>query len=152
MDFFDLVVARDQRDARREADRNNAARLGFSQHKVQSSGTGNIRRADPIKFDVIFIEEPLFTQGATVIQRPADGSDPIASTGVWQWDRNPKGHYVGAYIYLAVWLGEISFEAVGSEVQMTHHLLFQGMGYKDLGQGVTTEAQLIAPRSTGFGV
>ena len=102
MQFFDLVVAQAETDGRRETARENAARLAMSTPKVQSSGMGNFRRTQPLLFDVIFLEEPLFTQGASVITKPADMLDPIASAGVWYWHRNPKGAYIGAYIYLSV--------------------------------------------------
>jgi len=150
MNFFDLIVAQADTTARVETQRNNAARLAWSTHKIHSSGCGTIRQAEPIHFDVVFLEEPVFTQGASVISHPADVLDPVGSAGVWQWHRNPKGHYVGAYIYLSVVPSEVDFVVEG--VQMTHHLLFMGMGYKDLGQAVTTEAQLLAPRTVGFGV
>lgn len=152
MEFFDILTAQDQTAARRRQQEQNSARLAYSMHKMGSSGVGNIRRAEPILFSVAFLEEPLFTQGATVVKRPAELTDPVGSAGVWQWHRNPKGHYVGAYIYLAVSVGDSYYEAAGQDIQMQHHLMFQGMGFKDLGQAVATEAQLLAPRTVGFGV
>jgi len=150
MNFFDLIVAQADATARIETQKNNASRLAWSAHKVQSSGFGTVRQAVPIDFDLTFLEEPVFTQGASIVVSPSGALDPVGSAGVWQWHRNPKGHYVGAYIYLSVVPSEI--DSVVKGVQMTHHLLFMGMGYKDLGQAVTTDAQLLAPRTVGFGV
>ena len=150
--FFDVQVARQRAELDAATQAQNAARLGFSQHKIQSTGLGSVRRPQPIIFDVVFLEEPLFTQGASLISKPNTLPDPMASAGVWQWHRNEKGHYIGAYIYLAVSVGEVFFEASGvGGVSMTHHLLFQGVAYKDLGQRVTTQAQMLRARPVGFG-
>lgn len=152
MDFFDIVVAQDQTAARRRQQDQNSARLAYSSHKIGSSGFGSIRREEPIIFDVVFLEEPIFTQGALLVKRPTtEMPDPTGVAGVWQWHRNPKGHYVGAYIYLAVSTGDSYYDATGQDIRMSHHLLFQGVGYKDLGQEVATEAQLLVPRTVGFG-
>lgn len=150
MSFYDLFVAQADRTARIEAQRDNAARLGFSQHRIQSTGFGSVRRTSPIRFSVAFLEEPFFTQGATLVSRDEElESDPFGVSGVYQWDRNPKGHYIGAYVYLNVVTGD--FLSGSGSVRMIHNLLFQGMAYKDLGPSVSTEAQLITPRSSGFG-
>lgn len=151
MTFYEILVAQDATASRREAQENNSARLAFSMHKMKSSGTGTVRVAEPITFDVVFLEEPLFTQGATLVERPADALDPVGSAGVWQWQRNPKGHYTGAFVYLDVRVGEVEIGS-GGTTRMIHHLLFQGTGYKDLGQAVATEAQALTPRTVGFGV
>lgn len=151
MDFYDIIVAQDETASRRQTQAQNAARLGYSAHKVGSKGTGTIRRPTPLMFQVVFLEEPIFLTGSTLVKRPADLSDPVGSAGVWQWHRNPKGHYTGAYIYLSVTLSDLFYEAGAGEVQMTHNLVFQGIGFKDLGQEVTTEAQIIVPRTVGFG-
>lgn len=151
MGFFDLIVAGDQHDSRRQAQANNASRLAYSVHKLTSKGQGIVRLPDPLPFSTIFLEEPHFTQGASLITRPAlSVGEPLGSAGVWQWHRNPKGYYTGAYVYLSVALSEVEYGDDG--VQMMHNLMFTGIGYKDLGQAVTTEAQLLAPRAVGFGV
>jgi hypothetical protein len=151
MGFFDILLAGDQTDSRRQAQDNNAAGLAFSVHKLTSKGQGINRLPDPIMFSVIFIEEPHFVQGASLITRPALAvGEPLGSAGVWQWHRNPKGYFTGAYVYLSVALSEVEYGDDG--VQMTHNLMFTGIGYKDLGQAVSTEAQLLTPRAVGFGV
>jgi len=151
MGFFDLLIAGDQTASRRQAQENNSARLAYSVHKLTSKGQGVVRMPDPIPFSVIFLEEPHFVQGASIITRPAlSVGEPVGSAGVWQWQRNPKGYFIGAYVYLSVSLSEVEYEDDGT--QMMHNLLFMGTGYKDLGQAVTTEAQLLTPRAVGFGV
>lgn len=151
MGFFDILLAGDQTDSRRQAQDNNAARLAFSVHKMMSKGQGITRLAEPLMFSVIFLEEPHFTQGAALITRPQlSVGEPVGGAGVWQWHRNPKGYYTGAYVYLSVVLSEVEYGDDG--VQMTHNLMFTGIGYKDLGQAVATEAQLLTPRTVGFGV
>lgn len=151
MGFFDLLIAGDQTQARRNAQQGNSARLAYSVHKLNSSGWGVTRLTEPIPFAVVFLEEPGFISGAALVSRPPLVVDePLGNAGVWQWQRNTKGYYTGAYVYLSVQMGEMEYGE--GDVQMVHNLMFTGVGYKDLGQAVTTQAQMLTPRSVGFGV
>lgn len=138
-----------------DAQRTNAARLAFSCHHQASTGVGHFTIAEPIMFDLPFLTRPFFAQGAAVRVQPprAEWGVPQGSASVYQWERNSKGHYVGAYVSLSVSLEllEGGFYTQIPGVEMVHDLVFIGVGYKDLGSEVATEAHLITPRPVGFG-
>lgn len=144
--FFDLIVAADATTALREAQRENGARFAVSSHSVETKGGTSVRLADPIMFEAPYLSEPYLATGLAIKKDydPSTGWMPRVSAGVWQWHRNVKGHYTGAYVFVHVDAG-----AEGAELQ--HHFTFFGVAYKDLGQAVATEAQLLAPRPVGFG-
>ena len=141
------------RSAALEAQEGNSARLAFSCHHQNSSGIGHFTIASPIIFDLPFLTRPFFTEGASVKTAPpaADYGIPQGSASVWQWERNVKGHYIGAYVSLSVWVDGDGFFSQPPLVEMVHDLIFIGVGYKDLGPGVAVEEQLLAPRPVGFG-
>lgn len=144
--FFDVALAQDNTAATRAAQAENSARWAVSQHIVETRGRMAIRRSDPIIFEAPFFEPPYVSTGLTIKKdfAPESGWIPQASAGVWQWHRNPKGHYTGAFIFIAVHGAQAS-----SELQ--HHFLFSGVAYKDLGSTVAADAQLLSVRPVGFG-
>jgi hypothetical protein len=146
MGFFDLIVAQESGNAARAAQQQNSARLAFSTHTIDTKGTTSVRIAEPIMFEVAFMAPPAIAT-STAIRTDYDSSSgwiPDCNTGVWQWHRNPKGNYIGAYVYIGVKSGSI-----GAVLQ--HHFIFAGIAYKDLGQEVSTDAQVLETRPTGFG-
>lgn len=154
--FFDLFTAAEDRSAQKQTQAANAARLAFSAHTIESTGVGTFRRAAPILFDVVFTSEPKIMTGLALLAPAPDGYlDPDGMSGVWQWHRNLKGHYLGAYVYMSVRMtdtdGFSSPSAAASAIQVQHHLTFMGMGYKDLGNAVANDAQVLTPRTVGFG-
>lgn len=151
--MFDLVVANEARTAQRETQRQNASRLAMSTHRLDTTGVGKYTVTDPLIFDVVFLEAPMMVCGAAVVTAlTPEWYPPLAGAVVLRWQVNSKGHYTGAFIGL-----NVSIEAAENsyadfpELQMQHHLLFMGIGFKDLGPEVSTEAQLLAPRATGYG-
>ena len=154
MQFFEILLAQDTQDSRLDAQRQNSARLALYRHTHASSGVGPVLLADPIIFDATFLERPHFTQGSAV-KVPPDltvWNMPMGAAGVWQWERNLKGHYIGAYIHLEVRMETRTGEVLDyPHVEVLHDLLFSGVAYKDLGSAATTEAQLLTPRPVNFG-
>jgi|GEM_PF-3549580 len=151
--FFELIVAEQGRNAQRETSRENAGRLAYSIHKQDSKGVGYFQVQKPIPFDVAFTEEPVMFTGAAIIDPvPAGWYPPAAGASVWQWQRNPKGNYTGAWV--ALWVRMEPADAVSPTpppIRIQHHLMFMGDAYKDLGNEVSTDAQLLSPRRAGFG-
>lgn len=153
-----VPVAVQRSSDRQESMRENAARVAEQWYRVQSSGVGVFRVPEPIIFDTPFLEEPVFTFGASLVRKPADFLDLLGSAGVWQWRRDVKGMYVGAYYYLSVTRGETLIGQAGltpppaRAVIMSHNLVFKGMSFKDLGSKVDTQANVLVPRKVGFGV
>jgi hypothetical protein len=145
LDFFDLQVAQNAGTAVRETQRENGARWGVSSHTLATKGTTSLRVGDPLIFEMPFIAPPAIATGVAILKDydPTSGWMPRVSTGVWQWHRNVKGHYTGAYVYIRV------DGVLNSELQ--HHFTFSGTAYKDLGQEATTEAETLTVRPVGFG-
>lgn len=150
-DFFELFQAQESRVAARETQRENAPRLAFSGHKQNSTGIGSFRMPNPIRFDVVFLTEPVFSSGGALISLLGDGVDPpMINAVVWQWLRSEKEHYVGAYMHLFVQPFGFNYEGL-DKVRVQHSLSFYGVGYKDLGSRVSNEAQMLTTRPVGFG-
>ncbi len=144
--FFELTVAQDAAAGQRSAQAENGARLAISAHILESKDVTSSRLADPLMFEAPFLAPPFVATGVTIKKDydPSTGWLPDVTAGVWQWHRNPKGHYTGAYVFIGVKAG-----SYGSELQ--HHFIFMGTAYKDLGPAVATEAQLVGSRPVGFG-
>lgn len=144
--FFDLIVAQSDAAASRGAQRENSARLALSAHTVTTKGLVAIRYTEPLMFEGAFLEAPHLSTGLAIQADvdPRSGWVPTCTVGVYQWHRNPKGHYTGAYIFIGVRDGL-------QDAELQHHFIFFGIAYKDLGQAVATEAQLLSPRPVGFG-
>jgi len=144
--FFDVALAQDTTAAARAAQAENGARWATSQHIVETRGVVGLRRADPVIFEAPFLEPPFVSTGLTIKKdyAPETGWLPQASAGVWQWHRNPKGHYTGAFIFVSVLAAQPAAE-------LQHHFLFSGVAYKDLGSSVAADAQLLSARPVGFG-
>lgn len=150
-DFFEILQAQESRVAARETQRENAPRLAFSAHKQNSTGLGSFRMPNPVRFDVVFISEPAFASGGALISSlDADVDPPTINAVVWQWLRNEKEHYVGAYMHLFVQAFDFGYLGL-EKVKVQHSLTFYGVGYKDLGSRVSNEAQMLTTRPVGFG-
>lgn len=154
MEFFEILLAQDSTTSRREAQQQNSARLAFFRHTHGTNGVGPVRMEEPILFDIPFLERPSFTQGALVKAAPDVNiwHMPVGTAGVWQWRRNIKGHYLGAFMYFEVRMETRSGAVLNyPPVEMLHDLVFTGIAYKNLGDAVTTEAQLLEPRPVDYG-
>lgn len=154
MEFFEVLLAQDTTTARRETQAANSARLALYRHTHASSGVGTVQVPTAIDFDVTFLERPHFTQGAVVKVSPdlAIWNLPIGTAGLWQWKRNTKGYYIGAYVYLDVRMETRNGDVLDyPHVEMLHDLLFSGVAYKDLGDAISTDAQMLTPRPVNFG-
>lgn len=152
--FAALAVAQDDARHRRDAERNNSARLAFSTHRVNSSGVGNVRLQAALKFDVTFVEMPTFTQGSVVTKRPGgEWHLPVGTAGVWEWVRNRKGHYIGAKIHLETRVQRVDATPAVTwpKVAVAFDLIFMGVAFKDLGDEVYDEASAVAVRSVRLG-
>lgn len=144
--FYDVLVAQEAASAVRVQQGENTSRWAVSQHVVESRGSVHMRATQPIVFETPFYEAPAVMTGMAIKKDMALGSEwiPAGSAGIYQWQRNTKGHYTGAYYFLAV----TNVEA-GSTIE--HHFMFSGVAYKNLGQEVAADAQSLLVRPVGFG-
>lgn len=79
------------------------ARVGRSTHRVFTKGRGDIRIAQPVNFSLTFAEEPIFTAGLALHTGSlVDHLYPLATVGVYQWKKDSRGMYIGAYIWASV--------------------------------------------------
>jgi hypothetical protein len=105
-----------QYSAQREMFIAQGARVGRSTHKVFTKGRGDLRIAQQVKFSLTFVEEPIFTSGVVLgPPRLVEHLYPTATVGVYHWERDHRGMYVGAYIWAVVGAG-INQEHAGNEV------------------------------------
>lgn len=140
MPFFEEFLAQDDRVQRQARDANNAGRLAFSEHTLETKGTGQFRVAAPLMFDLTFTEEPRVVTGFSVGKTPkeAEGVDAFAMSGVRAWLRDDRGFYIGATIIVKIDLFQVyssrtDFPAdLAERMVVIHHFLFSGMAFKDL--------------------
>ena len=152
IDFNELVFAAEDRQVQRETQRQNSARLAFSTHRQTTKGSGTIDLPEPIRFDVAFLAEPHFTSGAVLLKTEPGWHAPTTSSVVRGWLRNEKGHYLGAYLTVHVSASPVDgFYQSPPELKVSHHLLFLGIGFKDLGTAITREAETLSPKRVGWG-
>lgn len=144
--FYDVLLAQEATAAVRGQQAENSSRWAVSQHLVETRGSVRARLAEPLVFEAPFYDPPFVLTGAAIKKDMAPGAEwlPVTSAGVYQWQRNTKGHYTGAYVFVSAFDVEAQ-----SEIQ--YHFMFSGIAYKDLGQEVAVEAQLLPVRTVGFG-
>lgn len=144
--FYDVLVAQEAATAVRAQQGENTSRWAVSLHVVETRGNVRMRATQPIVFETPFYEPPSVTTGVAIKKDFAPGAEwlPSGSAGIYQWQRNPKGHYTGAFYFVAV----SNVEAM-SEIE--HHFVFSGVAYKNLGQEVAADAQTLLVRPVGFG-
>lgn len=161
--FYSELAAAESRTAARAAQRENGARNATSYHQRQTEGTGQVRTGTPLMFDVVFLTEPVFTAGASVVTQPSPDryTAPRATAQVTQWLRNERGHYLGASLVFEITTPVPREEAVAATdpvrgaredaqvVRIVHHLSFNALAYKPLGDDVMADLQSIAPRVAG---
>lgn len=146
--YGDLEAGR----SRREAQRENAARLAHAYAFWTTHGSGEMLAPQPFRFNVSFVDQPSFTHGAVVAESDdlLDGYYPRAHAGVYDWVREvPPGnadgddslvpYYIGAYVYFVVdVIGPIKAAAsdlgtlVLPQYTITHNLKWEGIAIKDL--------------------
>jgi hypothetical protein len=88
-----------------------------------------------LKFDLRFIEEPCFTTGFAVDESTdlVTGHYPRVSCGVYEWKKDNKGYYIGAWLFFTVdTIGPGA--ALGNEpnYKIHHHLKWEGKAIKDV--------------------
>jgi hypothetical protein len=124
----------------------NGAKVGRSLHWLLSRGAGEMHFIQPIPFQLTFVNKPLFTSGvALATGQLTSGAYPVVSTGVFKWQGDSRGFYIGAWIWIAVGfadtqLGTSSTDAVDAtaraaalnKLELEHHLSFEGLALRDI--------------------
>ncbi len=134
----DAAVGQANDIARNNTRMNNRNRHAVAEMTYLSTGTGQVRFAQPLDFPVRFRTEPQFATGSGVRSNPHAKlwHDPRGSGGVRAWVRDKNGLYTGAYVWLRVDMDPIT---PGSDLllppqdcQVVHYLTFMGIAVKDL--------------------
>jgi hypothetical protein len=134
----DAIGALERARGNRERDWENFARTAFSFGSQTSTGWGELAYADPIIFDLTFVEQPMMSYGFYV--DPAVDLVPTryprCSGFVYRWYQDAKGMYVGAWVGVTVETREASIVPATGVVDpgyaITHYYTFSGLGYKSL--------------------
>lgn len=155
--FYAPAVAQASRTSQEQIQRVNGARPATQIITQASVGVGTFRMVEPLMFDVPFTSEPVFTQGAGVATHssPVLWNDPVGVAGIRGWDRNDRGHFLGAYCYFAVTMTPVDlnmpFDAYPA-VSMVHHMMFFGASYKPMPEEVRNEMDGLEPRPVLLGL
>lgn len=161
--FYGELAAAEARVEARSTQRENGARNATSYHQVQTTGSGQVAPADVLTFDVVFLTEPVFSSGASIITQPSTDrfTTPVCTAQLTRWLRNERGHYLGAYVAFDVGFPQPKAEPIAATdpirgaaedampVRVLHHLSFNALAYKPLGDDVLADLQSIAPRQAG---
>lgn len=150
IDFNEVIFAAEEREATRQRQRDNSARLAFSVHRQESRGVGIVEPTRAVRFDVVFLSEPAVFTGMVVTRSTVTGTSVLGSSAVRGWLRNERGHYLGAHMTLEVRLVDPFYQAQ-VDVVASHHLMFMGVAYKDLGPEIAHEAESLTPKRVGWG-
>lgn len=154
--FYAETVAQVGRESQIANQRENTARSATQIFTQVSVGVGQFRLGQPLDFDIPFVTEPAFTQGAALARHDdtTNWHDPIGTAGLRGWLRNDRGHFVGAWLYLAVTLAPIdpdyAFDAYPA-VSMIHNLAFFGVAFKPLPAKAQLEIISLEPKPVVFG-
>lgn len=134
MNLFSSI--RDQA-ARVEQTRENGGRLAEAHGLFRTSGWGEMAFQDVIEFGLSFVDAPAIAYGAELNpgQTLVDTRFPRSWGGVYQWKRDAKGLYVGAYCYAVIDAGSI-IPAGDPGYTLTHHFTFTGIAIKGLPAGL----------------
>lgn len=155
------------------AQRENSSRFASVQCTYESTGLGQFRVGKPIIFPVVFRTEPFFTNGSGVIKNPAPQLyyDPIGQAGVYQWDVDARGYFVGAWMWVkitaeskdassqyALAQNKDQAQAAGRDarlrsvaatrMQVQHYLQFSAIAIKDV--PVPPAGAALKPRTVGI--
>lgn len=125
----------------------NATRAASVECTYTSTGFGQHRLKTPVIFPVIFSSEPHFTSGCGTVKSAGGGyyHDPIGTAGIWQWEVDSRGYFLGAHLWVRVDIyptrkGEdISTLAAHkaklkglAAMKTLHYLTFTGRAIKDI--------------------
>lgn len=120
-----LVTAQDAARGRQEQTRENSARHAWSYAELSTHGVGEVQHATVVPFDCTFIQRPRVNYGWSIDgDTLVDGLFPTSSGGVWKWQTDSRGFYLGAYVCFVI-TGDPGYD-------LFHDFTFSGIAIKDL--------------------
>lgn len=148
--FVENATADNAAQAAAEAE--NRTRPASVECTYTSTGFGQHRIKTPVIFPVIFSSEPHFTTGSGTIKSAGGGwfHDPIGTAGVWQWEVDARGYFLGAHLWVRVDIYPTTKSLSGTSsiaqqrqaqqerlkglaaIKTVHYLTFTGRAIKDI--------------------
>lgn len=120
-----IVTAMEHARGRQEQTRENSARQAWSYAELTTHGVGEVQHATVVPFDCTFIQRPRVTSGWSIDgDTLVDGFFPTVSAGVWKWQTDSRGFYLGAYVCFVIG-GDPGYD-------LLHDFTFSGIALKDL--------------------
>lgn len=120
-----VVQAMEQRRGYIEQLRQNTSRLAQSYNSVTTQGGGGLRLPEVIVFNCTFVEQPVVAHGFVVETPLAEDDFPAVSAGVYDFQTDSRGYFIGAWVYVKV--------VVQDDYPRIHHdFTFTGIAMKDL--------------------
>lgn len=136
-----------QRD-REHQFRENAGRQATAYVTYTTTGVGDTVLDSALALDTKFVEEPSVSTGVQMTRPPNNDyfQLPRATAGVYRWQRDDRGFYVGAFLYFAVDCPvhpEFFFDQSLPEPKprLIHYLRFTGLSYKQIGGDAMAELE-----------
>lgn len=120
-----VVNAMEQRRGYIEQLRQNTSRLAQSYNTVATNGNGMLRLATVVAFNCTFVEKPMVSYGFVLDTDLTEDDYPASSGGVFKWQLDRRGFYLGAYVYVVV-------TCLADYPGITHNFTFTGIAMKDL--------------------
>lgn len=127
--ILEYMIARDQWE---QQTRENSARQAFAWGTFESTGWGEYAYEDVLDFGLVFLSQPIVSYSFSV---DGEGLDylPLCAGGVYKWQRDERGFYLGAHVYVHVTLPDITLIDPETPPLVTHHFLFTTIAIKDIG-------------------
>lgn len=120
-----IVSNLEQHRGRIEQVRENTARQAYSFAALNTHGQGEILYPTIVPFNCTFIELPKVSTGFSMDgDLLIRGLYPVVSAGVWKWQQDRRGFYLGAYVFFTI-SGDDGYD-------LTHNFTFSGIALKDL--------------------
>lgn len=144
--------------AKAQTQAENAARPAICEWTYVSTGIGQLRVAKPILFGISFRTEPHFTTGSATIKNPdaKNWHDPVGNAGVRSWERDSRGLFVGAHIWVRVDMYPLTDATADAattasalplaKTKTLHYLTFSGNAIKDI---PSPTSQVLSTRRVG---
>lgn len=120
-----VVDALERRRGYIEQLRQNTSRLAQSYNVVVTTGTGMLKLKTVVTFACTFVEQPYVSYGYVLGSDLIEGDYPSSSGGVYEYQTDERGFYIGAWVFAVV-------TAVEDYPSITHNFTFTGIAMKDL--------------------
>lgn len=135
-----------QRDRERQF-AENSGRQATAYVTYTTEGAGDIVLDGALGFSTEFVEEPALATGVVLNKPPSEKFlMPRTTAGVYRWERNERGFYIGAFMFITVDIpprpgheGDPSLPK--AKARLIHHFFFTALSYKQVGGDAMAELE-----------